>query len=41
MFVTMVVVHDGTNSINSTVALFEPLWAKSTHVVTFRMVTAE
>ena|SRR5215475_15076848 len=41
MFVTVVAVHDGTNSISSTVALFEPLWARSTHVVTFRMVTIE
>jgi hypothetical protein len=39
MFVTVVVVYDGTNSINSAAALFEPLWASSTHVVTFRMVT--
>ena len=41
MFVTVVVVHDRTNPINSTAVLLEPLWARSTHVVTFRMVTVE
>jgi len=41
MFVTVVVVHDGTNPINSTAVLLDPLWARSTHVMTFRMVTLD
>jgi hypothetical protein len=36
-FVTAVIVHDGLNPINSTV-LLEPLWARSTHIMTFRAV---
>jgi hypothetical protein len=35
------VVHDGINSINSTAVLREPLWARSTHVMTFRVVTLD
>jgi hypothetical protein len=38
MFVTAVV-RDGTNPINSTAVLLEPLWTSSTHVMTFGMVT--
>lgn len=34
-------VHDGINVINSTAVLLEPLWAKSTHVMTFRAVMLE
>jgi hypothetical protein len=38
--VSAVVVHDGINPISSTV-LLEPLWARSTHVMTFRVVTLD
>jgi hypothetical protein len=38
MFVTAVVGRDSTKPINSTPVLLEPLWARSTHVMAFRMV---
>lgn len=41
MFVSAVVVHDGINPVNSTAVLREPLWARSTHVMTFRVVTLD
>lgn len=41
MFVTAVVVRHGTNPINFTAVLLEPLWARSTHVMTFGMVTLD
>jgi len=40
MFVT-VVIRDAANPINSTAVLLEPLWARSTHVMAFRMVTLD
>ena len=41
MFVTAVVALNETNPINSTAVLLETLWARSTHVMAFRMVTLE
>jgi hypothetical protein len=40
MFVT-VVIRDAANPINSTAVLLEPLWARSTQVMAFRMVTLD
>ena len=40
-FVVAVVVHDSINQINSTPVLLEPLWARSTHVMTFRAITLD
>ncbi|HET7384621.1 MAG TPA: hypothetical protein VFJ59_18815 [Pseudolabrys sp.] len=39
--VSAVVVHDGIDPINSTAVLREPFWARSTHVMTFRVVTLD
>jgi hypothetical protein len=39
--VSAVVVHDGIDPINSTAVLREPLWARSTHVMTLRVVTLD
>jgi hypothetical protein len=36
-----VVVHDGIDPINFTAVLLEPLWARSAHVMTFRVVTPD
>ena len=41
MFVTAVVALNETNPVNSIAVLLKPLWARSTHVMAFRMVTLE
>jgi hypothetical protein len=39
--VSALVAQDGINAINSAAVLLEPLWARSTHVMTFRVVTLD
>jgi hypothetical protein len=39
--VSAAAVHYGINPTSSTTVLLEPLWARSTHVMTFRVVTLD